>query len=114
MRNISTALMLLTLTFPAWATEPVVQTLSIHDNGFEPTRLEVPAYTKVKLILRNDSSQPAEFESTDLSQEVELASHDQTTIYLGPLKAGTYHFFNDFDDSVRGTVIVKPAAQEEQ
>ncbi len=113
MRNVTTALLLLTMTIPAMASETITRQLSLNEHGFEPARLELPANVRIRLVVHNDSSQPAEFESYDLSQEVEIASHEQTAIFIGPLKPGSYAYFNDFDDSMRGTVLVQPVARKE-
>ena len=45
-----------------------VQILTIHDKQFEPHEFSVPADTKVKLIIKNQDSFPAEFESRELSR----------------------------------------------
>ena len=39
-----------------------------------------------------------------------MAGHGQAIVYIGPLKAGSYNFFNDFNRSMQGTIVVKPAA----
>ena len=113
MRNMTTALLLLTMTLPAMASETLTEQLTLNDHGFEPARLELPANVRIRLVIHNDSSQPAEFESYDLSQEVEIASHEQTSVFIGPLKPGSYAFFNDFDDTMRGTVVIKPVVRKE-
>ncbi len=87
--------------------------LSIHDNRFEPDMLAVPAGVKVKLVIRNTGELPAEFESTDLSREVIVRGHGEVEIYIGPLDPGSYHFFNDFNHDMQGTILAKPAVNRE-
>lgn len=48
-----------------------------------------------------------EFESTDMSREVIVPAHAQTTIFIGPLDPGSYRFLNDFNHQMEGTVVVK-------
>lgn len=85
------------------ATAPV---LAIRGKQFEPNQLVLPAGVKLKLVLRNLDDLPMEFESYDLSREVMVPGHGEVAIYIGPLQAGSYRFFNDFDHDVQGTVVV--------
>jgi len=87
--------------------------LSIHDNQFEPNQLVLPAGTKLQLVIRNLDALPAEFESTDLSREVIVRGHGEVKIYIGPMDPGTYHFFNDFNHEMQGTIVAKPAVDKE-
>jgi hypothetical protein len=83
--------------------------LVLHDGQFEPRELALPEGVKVKLVIRNQDPAPAEFESFDLSREVIVAGHGEATVYVGPLQAGTYQFFNDFNRAVQGAIVVKHA-----
>jgi hypothetical protein len=89
-----------------WADETSA-TLSIHDGRFDPPLLEIPANAKVKLIVKNSDSKPAEFESTDLSREVIIPAHGEVSLFVGPLEPGQYEFFNDFNRSMKGAITVK-------
>lgn len=95
----------------ALASDPLV--LSIHDGHFEPEQLVIPAGIKVELVIRNLDAMPAEFESTDLSREIVVRSHGEAKIFVGPLDPGSYHFFNDFNRDMQGTIVAKPAANKE-
>lgn len=88
--------------------------LALRNNQFEPKELTVPEGVKVRLIVRNTDSAPAEFESYDLSREVVVAAQSDATIYIGPLQPGRYRFFNDFNRATEGWVVVKPAAPEKK
>lgn len=101
---------ILALPGTAFATGPVV--LSVHDNQFEPKQLVVPAGVKLQLVIRNLDALPVEFESTDLSREVIVRGRGEVKIYIGPMDPGTYHFFNDFNRKMQGTIVVKPAANK--
>jgi hypothetical protein len=95
----------------AFAADPLL--LSIHDSRFEPELLAIPAGVKLKLVIRNPGDLPIEFESTDLSREVIVRGHGETTIFIGPLDPGSYRFFNDFNREMQGTIVAKPAAGKE-
>lgn len=97
---------------PLLAATPQVN-LQIKNRVFEPTQLQVPAGTKVKLLIHNADTIPAEFESYDLSREVVIPGGGNAAVYIGPLDAGNYKFFNDFYPAATGSVIaVAPVAQQ--
>ena len=93
--------------YAADAAAPADITITIKDKAFVPDSINVPADTKVKLIVKNTDTVPAEFESHDLKREKVIAGGKEATIVIGPLKAGTYTFFNEFHEESKGTVIVK-------
>lgn len=99
----------LTISANAYADDNSAE-LSLQNNQFVPDTLTIPEGVKVKLVIHNKDSAPAEFESYDLSREVVVAGGGQATVYIGPLKAGSYNFFNDFNRDMQGTIVVKPAA----
>lgn len=82
--------------------------LTFHNHRFEPSRIEVPAHQKFKLLVKNTDDTADEFESADLNRE-KLVSPGQTiTIFLGPLDPGEYKFFGDFhQDTARGVMVAK-------
>jgi len=82
--------------------------LSIKDHKFTPETLEIPAGTKVKLIVKNEDSSAEEFESHELNREKVIAGGSEATLFLGPLTAGEYKFFGEFhQDSAQGKIVVK-------
>ncbi|HEU0198635.1 MAG TPA: cupredoxin domain-containing protein [Nevskiaceae bacterium] len=90
----------------ALAAPPVVH-VKIVKQAFVPQQLAVPANEKVKLLVHNVDSMPAEFESYELSREVIVPGHATVAVFVGPLKPGDYAFFNDFHPSSKGTVVAK-------
>ena len=89
------------------AQEPAY-TLVIKDHQFQPTEIEVPAGQKIALTVKNNDTTPEEFESTELRREKVVAGGEQITVYIGPLKPGTYEFFGDFNPkTARGHIIAK-------
>ena len=101
------ALAFLLLAGASLADEPHTAKLAISGGSFSPKELHLPAGVQVKLLIRNDDAMPAEFESTDLSREVVVPGHTQVTTYVGPLKAGRYRFFNDFNQAMQGEVVAE-------
>jgi hypothetical protein len=92
---------------PAAADEPTV-TLTIKDHKFDPAEVEIPANTKVKLIVKNADSTPEEFESHDFHREKVIPGGQQAIIFVGPLKPGRYEFFGEFNPkSARGHLVAK-------
>src|SRR5215813_11314163 len=69
--------------------------LTIHDSKFEPSTLNVKAGVKFKLVVKNARKVAAEFESAELNREKIVPPGQTVVIYVGPLAAGTYPFFDD-------------------
>jgi plastocyanin len=82
--------------------------LSIKNHKFEPAEFEVPANTKVKLVVKNEDTTAEEFESSSLHREKVVAPGKEISISIGPLKPGRYEFVGDFNRATaRGAIIVK-------
>jgi high-affinity iron transporter len=83
-------------------------TLVFHNHRFEPGRIEVPAHTKFKLLVKNTDDTADEFESTTLNREKLVPPGQTITVFLGPLDPGEYKFFGDFhQDTAQGVLVVK-------
>lgn len=81
--------------------------LSLQNNRFVPAEFKVPAGQRIKLIVHNQDSKAEEFESHDLNREKLIPAGAKVTIYIGPLKAGRYAFFGEFNPATaKGTVVV--------
>jgi Cupredoxin-like domain len=96
---------LLCMATLAYAESPTAE-LVIQNQQFTVQQLALPAATKIKLVIHNQDSLPAEFESYDLSREVVVPGHSSVTVYIGPLTPGRYNFFNDFNHAAQGWVVV--------
>ena len=81
--------------------------ISIHDNAFEPPELTVPAGQKIELHIMNERAAASEFESAELRREKVVTPGQQITVYVGPLRPGTYEFFDDFNPQTRGHLIAR-------
>ena len=83
-------------------------TLSIKGKAFEPNELTVPAGQKITLTVKNLNTTPAEFESSDLNREKVVTGGNAITVLIGPLRPGSYEFFDDFSaDTPHGHIIAK-------
>ena len=85
---------------------PIVK-LTLKNHVYVPDQLSVPLKQKTKLILKNEDPTAAEFESFELNREKVVPANGEITVYLDPLDAGTYPFFDDFHRETKGAVIVK-------
>lgn len=104
------AMMAMLLAGPTLAVDkdPAQPTLTIKNKMFEPAELAIPANEKVKITVKNEDAEAAEFESLELNREKVVPAHDEITVYIGPLDPGTYPFFNDFDpNKAKGKIIAK-------
>ena len=73
-----------------------------------PSELQIPAGQKVKLVVDNQDATPEEFESHSLNREKIIPGNSKATIFIGPLKPGTYEFFGEFhQETAQGKIIVK-------
>jgi hypothetical protein len=82
--------------------------LTIKDNQFSPTELTVPANQKIKLVIKNQDSTPAEFESYDLNREKVVAANSEISVFVGPLAPKSYGYFDDFHrETTKGVIVAK-------
>lgn len=100
------ALMAIFGAIPALADDAGV-VIAIKDHHFVPETVEIPAGTKVKLIVRNQDQTTSEFESVDFHREKVVQPGSEITVFVGPLDPGSYEFFDDFHPDTRGHLIVK-------
>src|SRR5712691_4764466 len=71
-------------------------TLTIKDHQFAPSQVTVPAGERFRIEVGNQDATPAEFESSDLRVEKIIVPGGKITVMAGPLKPGTYKFFDDY------------------
>ena len=82
--------------------------LSLTGHKFTPSAVTVPANQKFQIRVTNNDDTPAEFESHDLKVEKIIVPGGTVTVSAGPLKPGTYQFFDDYHpDQAAGTVTAK-------
>lgn len=95
-----------TVTAPAAKAADSV-TLTLKDHGFVPAKIQASANERFRIEVTNQDATPAEFESTDLRVEKIVVPGGKITVMAGPLKPGTYAFFDEYHpDTAKGTLIV--------
>lgn len=97
-----------TAPFTASAANVPEYTVTIKDHKFSPETLEIPAEQKVKLVVENKDATPEEFESHDLNREKIVSGNSKISVFIGPLKAGEYKYFGEFNPkTAQGVILVK-------
>lgn len=92
---------------PAYAAVPEFN-LEIRGHLFFPDVLEIPAGTKIRLVIDNQDETPEEFESYELNREKVIPGKSKSVIFIGPLKPGEYPFFGEFyPKTAQGKVIAR-------
>jgi hypothetical protein len=95
------------LSFPALADTPEY-TLTLKDHQFTPDTLEVPADTKVKLLVKNLDATPEEFEIYNPKRSKIIPANSEGSMLVGPFKPGEYKFEGEFNPKTAiGKIIVK-------
>ena len=95
------------LAWPAVAADNPTASLTIRNRAFEPTELEVPAGQKIELHVRNADTAASEFESPALHREKVVPAGQEVVIFIGPLRAGSYEFFDDLNPRARGHIVAR-------
>jgi len=91
----------------AWSDEDSYA-LTIKDRHFEPAEIAIPAGKKIQLTVKNLDATPSEFESTDLNREKVVTAGSTITVFIGPLRPGSYEFFDDFSpETPHGHIVAK-------
>jgi len=100
-------LLVVALAVPAFAQDVPTFYIALRNKQFVPSEVQIPAGVKVKLVVRNDNPTASEFESTQFHREKIVPPGQEITVFVGPLDAGSYEFFDDFHQETRGHLIVK-------
>lgn len=79
--------------------------ITVQDGRFTPSRLEVPAGTRIRLTLQNDGPGPLEFENDDMHIEKILGPGGRSFIVLPKLAPGEYSFVDEFNP-ITGELVV--------
>jgi plastocyanin len=81
--------------------------IRIKDHQFVPSEVSAPAGQRIKFVVKNEDSSPSEFESVDFHREKIVQPGHEINVFVGPLRAGTYEFFDDFHPDARGHLAIK-------
>ena len=93
------------LAAPVFAQDYVI---TIKDHKFSPHELVVPIDQKVKVTVKNMDATDEEFESSDLDREKSVDGNSEISVFVGPLKAGSYKYFGDgHRDTANGIITAK-------
>jgi hypothetical protein len=73
----------------------------IKDHVFAPSVLQIPANTKVRIVVDNQQDAPDEFESYSLNREKHIPPRSRITLFIGPLEPGRYLYQGENDAPAR-------------
>ena len=79
--------------------------VALEGHRISPSRLEVPAGTRIKLVLHNASGGAAEFEGREMRVEKVLGPGATSFVVLPPLQPGQYRFFDEFHPDAPDLVV---------
>ncbi len=105
--SLLSAIAFMAITLGAVTAQAGDYVITLKDDSFSPATLSLPANQKIELTVKNMNTSPAEFESSDLNREKVVGANSEITVFVGPLDAGTYTYFNDFHRETTGTIVVK-------
>jgi Cupredoxin-like domain len=100
------ALLLMFGAAPSHAQDTTIS-ISIKNHRFEPAEISAPAGKRIVLRIKNLDPTPMEFESVTLRVEKVVPGNSEGVINLRPLEPGSYKFFDDFNKSAAGVLVVK-------
>jgi Cupredoxin-like domain len=106
LRHLLLALLLIAAPV-AFASADTPADIVIRNRAFDPSELNVPAGQKIELHVRNEDAAPSEFESAQLHREKVVPAGKEVVVSVGPLHAGRYEFFDDFNPKARGHIVAK-------
>jgi plastocyanin len=106
-RPIFAGALLLGVTAALHAQDAVTLTLTIKERKFDPGELRAPAGKTIAVKIKNMDRVAAEFESKVLKVEKIIAAGGEGTVFIRPQKAGRYEFFDDFNQSAKGVLVVE-------
>ena len=94
------------LSFSIQAKRPEYH-IELKTHLFYPAKIVIPANKKVKLVIHNNDDNVEQFDSFDLNREKVIFPHRSAIIFIGPLPAGEYNFFGEYNPhSARGKIVV--------
>ena len=100
------SMLCLVAPWPGWAADEPVFQIEMNDGVITPARIEVPAKTRFKIIVKNTGKMPAEFESSELRKEVVVPAGGEAPLIIRTLDAGEYKFFDDFQPGAPPALLV--------
>ena len=92
---------------PAKAQQSSSVAISVKDHRFQPSQISAPANRPISIKVKNLDTAPMEFESVSLRVEKVVTGNGTGVIRLRPLEPGSYKFFDDFNQSANGVLVVR-------
>ena len=89
------------------AAQDVTIDLTVQGKRFQPSEVRAPANKPIVFRVKNRDAASLEFESKSMRVEKVIPANGEATIRVRALKPGRYEFFDDFNESNRGTLIVE-------
>ena len=89
------------------AAQDTTFTIVVQNGRFQPSELRAPVNKAIVIVIKNNDAKPMEFESHALRVEKVIPAKSQGSVRIRPLAPGSYDFFDDFNTSNRGTLIVQ-------
>jgi heme/copper-type cytochrome/quinol oxidase subunit 2 len=80
---------------------------TIKNKTFQPSTLKAPANKPITITIHNADAAAAEFESRTLRVEKVVPAGGTVVVNVKPLVPGSYHFFDDFNQSNQGVLVVE-------
>jgi hypothetical protein len=81
--------------------------LTVENGQFSPAELQAPANKPLVIVIKNNGAKAMEFESVSLRVEKVVAARSQGSVRVRALAPGRYEFFDDFNKSTKGTLVVQ-------
>ena len=81
--------------------------LTVENGQFSPSELQAPANKPLVIVIKNHGAKAMEFESVSLRVEKVIAAKSQGSVRVRALAPGRYEFFDDFNKSTKGTLVVQ-------
>ncbi len=82
--------------------------LTLKDHHFSPEGVTIPANARVRFVVKNLDATPAEFESDDFTAEKVVPAGGEITVFVGPLKPGSYEYHDEYhEDQSKTHLTVK-------
>jgi len=81
--------------------------LTVENGQFSPAELKAPANKPLVIVIKNNGAKAMEFESVSLRVEKVVAAKSQGSVRVRALSPGRYEFFDDFNKSTKGTLVVQ-------
>jgi hypothetical protein len=87
--------------------QDVTINITVQGKKFQPSEVRAPANKPIVLRVKNMDPASIEFESKTMRVEKVIAANSEAVIRVRALKAGKYEFFDEFNESNRGTLIAE-------